>query len=60
MKNWIRFAGVALSVYGVFRLISGVWGPDAIVTAGPNNGIISGAIIAIGIVLLAVSYFIKK
>lgn len=60
MKNWLILAGVVLSVYGIFRLISGVWGPDAIVTAGPNNGIISGTIIAVGIVLLAVSYFIKR
>lgn len=60
MKNWLLLAGAALSVYGVFRYISGVWGPDAIITAGPNNAVISGAIIAVGVVLLAVSYFVKK
>ncbi len=60
MKNWLLLAGAALTVYGIFRFISGVWGPDAIITAGPNNGVISGAIIAVGLVILAVSNFVKK
>jgi hypothetical protein len=60
MKNWLLLAGAALTVYGVFRLISGVWGPDAIITAGPNNTLVSGIIIAIGAIVLVVANFQKK
>jgi hypothetical protein len=60
MKNWLLLAGAALTVYGVFRLISGVWGPDAIITAGPDNTLVSGIIIAIGVIILVVSNFVIK
>ncbi len=60
MKNWLYMIGSALAIYGVFRLVSGVWGPDAIVTAGPNNAIISGVVIAVGVVVLVVAYLMKK
>lgn len=59
MKNWLVLFGAALAVYGVFRMVSGVWGPDAIISAGPNNMLISGVIIAVGAVLIIVSRFIK-
>jgi hypothetical protein len=59
MKNWLLLAGAAITVYGAFRLISGVWGPDAIITAGPDNTLISGIIIGVGVVLLVVSNFVK-
>jgi hypothetical protein len=60
MDNWFLLAGAALTVYGVLRLISGMWGPDAVVEAGPNNALVSGIIIAIGLVVLGVSYILKR
>jgi uncharacterized membrane protein len=60
MKNWLYMIGSALAIYGVFRLVSGVWGPDAVVTAGPNNALVSGIVIAVGVVVLIAAYVTKK
>lgn len=60
MKSWIIMLGIALIVYGFFRLISGVWGPDAIQTAGANNTLTSAIIIGVGLVGLVISLFLNK
>ncbi len=60
MKNWLLLIGVVLAVYGGFRLISGVWGPDAIVSAGPDNALFSGLAIGLGVVVIIASRFVKE
>lgn len=60
MKNWILLLGVALIVYGGFRLATGMMGPDAIASAGPNNTLISGILIVIGAIAVGASRLIKE
>jgi uncharacterized membrane-anchored protein len=60
MNNWFLLIGAALTVYGVLRLISGVWGPDARVEAGPHNALISAIIIVVGVIVLGISHYLKQ
>lgn len=59
MRSWLLLAGAALTVYGGFRLVSGVWGEGAMAEAGPNNTLISAIVIGVGIVCFIAAYFVK-
>lgn len=58
MRTWIAAGGALLLIYGVMRLISGLWG-EAATYAGANNTTISVVALVVGLVLLAVAYFMK-
>jgi uncharacterized membrane protein len=58
MRTWIAAGGALLVIYGVMRLISGLWG-EAATYSGTNNTIISAIVLVVGAVLLAAAYFMK-
>jgi hypothetical protein len=61
MRTWIAGGGALLLLYGLMRLISARWGDPSLIEGVPaNNALISGALIAIGVVLLVVAYFMKE
>jgi len=58
-RDWLLAIGGLIAVVGLLDLISGMWTPDAAASAGINNSTVALIILAIGVVVLIVSFFVK-
>ena len=58
-RDWMRVVGGMAIVIGLLRLVSGVWTPDAIASAGSGNTLVAIVTIVVGLVIAAASFAIK-